>query len=67
MTDLDSKLQQLALSNLALFTALIGKDALTNAKARLLREEGKSWEQISRKLNITRSQARHACKKADKI
>lgn len=67
MKELDQRLQDLAIHNAAMFIALIGRDAMMNAKARLLRSEGKSWKQISLKLEITESQARYACKKADKV
>jgi len=62
MTPLDEKLQQLASKDWKQFMEIVGDDFILTAKARLLRHEGKSWQQISVKLETTPSKARTACK-----
>lgn len=58
----DEKLQKLAVNNWAMFVAVIGKDAMLNGKIILMRDEGKTWGQITSKLNITLGRARSAYK-----
>jgi hypothetical protein len=55
----------MALLNWHQFAALVGKDAITSAKACLLRQKRQSYPQISIKLGITESQAKYACSKCD--
>lgn len=59
---LDDKLQKLAITNWAQFLVLIGADTLKCAQARLLRAEGKSYQQIATKLGMTVQQVRTAVK-----
>lgn len=67
MSELDNKLQELAKTDWETFFQLVGPNAILTAKARILRKEGKSYRQISVKLEMTESQVRHACnKKGDK-
>lgn len=61
-SNLDDKIQQLAITNFAQFLVLIGHDALQAAKARMLRAEGKSYQQIALKLGMTIQQVRTAVK-----
>ena len=65
MTDLDKKLQEIATFNWAQFVAMIGPDAVIKAKACLLRQNNKSWGEISIKLSISENQARYACNKCE--
>lgn len=61
MTDLDKKLQEMAVMNWPQFVALMGPDAITAAKICLLRRQNKSYGEISVKLNITEKKARYWC------
>lgn len=64
MTDLDKKLQEIALMNWKQFAELIGEDALMAAKVCLLRQDKKSYAQIQQKLGLTKNQVEYAaCKK----
>jgi len=64
MTDLDKKLQEIALMNWKQFVALIGEDALISAKVCLLRQDKKSYGEIQQKLKLTKNQVEYAaCKK----
>lgn len=65
MTDLDKKLQEIAVMNWKQFVALVGEDALTSAKICLLRREKKSYGEIKNKLGITKNQAEYGCSKCD--
>lgn len=65
MTDLDKKLQEIALLNWKQFVTLIGEDAVTSAKVCLLRQNKKSYGEISNKLGITEHQARYGCNKCE--
>lgn len=65
MTDLDKKLQEIAVLNWKQFAALIGEDALRAAKICLLRKNGKSYGEIQQKLDITENQARYGCNKCE--
>lgn len=62
MNDLDKKLQEIATTNWEQFMEIVGPEILITAKARILRKEGKSYQQICIKLEMTESQARYACK-----
>ncbi len=66
MSELDEKLKKIASENWEEFLRIVGDDSIVIAKARLLRKEGKSYNQISIKLSITESKARYACNKDDK-
>ena len=59
----DEKLQDLAMCNWAMFVSLLGKDALISAKIRILRDEGRTYQEICNKLNVSIMQVRHALKK----
>ena len=61
MTDLDKKLQEIAVMNWKQFVALVGEDALLAAKICLLRQNGKSYGEIKNKLDITEKKARYWC------
>lgn len=61
MTDLDKKLQEMAVMNWPQFVSLLGSDAITAAKICLLRRQNKSYGEISVKLNITEKKARYWC------
>lgn len=63
MSDLDNKIKELATTDWELFMQLMDKDTLITIKVRMLRHEGKSWLQISKKLEIPVSTARTALKK----
>ena len=65
MTDLDRKIQEIALSNWEQFVNLIGEDAIRNAKICLLRQDNHSYGEIKNKLGITADQARYGCTKCD--
>jgi hypothetical protein len=68
MTDLDKKLQEIALMNWKQFSSLIGEDAMRAAKICLLRQNGKSYGEIQQKLGITKAQVEYtACNKCDSI
>lgn len=62
LTELDKRLISMAVMNPVQFKALIGEDAITRAKTCLLRQENKSYGEISHRLNITYKQARYGCK-----
>ena len=64
-TDLDKELQQLALVDWPTFVDLIGEENITAAKVCVLKQRGKSLNQISTKLRITHSQTRTRCNKCD--
>lgn len=61
MTELDRKLQELALINWPAFVALLGEDAILSAKICLLRGGGKSYGEISLKMGISSAKARSRC------
>ncbi len=61
MNELDEKIKNLAIENWAQFVVLVGRETLICAKARMLRKEGKSYNQIMIKLGMTKSQVRYAC------
>lgn len=63
MTELDKKLQEIALTNWNQFVTLMGEDAIIAAKTCLLRQNGSSYGEISIKLKITEKQARTRCEK----
>lgn len=65
MTDLDKKLQEIALMNWKQFETLIGKDALLAAKICLLRQQKNSYGQIQAKLGINKGQVEYTCNKCD--
>lgn len=61
MTDLDKKLQQIAVMNWAQFRDLIGDDAIMATKICLLRRDNRSYGEIAVKLGITEKKARYWC------
>lgn len=63
MTEIDERLQEMAKTDWKKFMEIIGEDSILIAKSRLLRKEGKSYQQISLKIGTTISQVRHACNK----
>ena len=66
MTELDNKLKELAKTDWEEFLRIVVDDSILIAKARLLREDGKSYRQISIKIGMTPAQVRHAVNKDDK-
>jgi hypothetical protein len=62
-TELDRELQQLALIDWPTFVNLVGEENITAAKVCILKNRGKSHNQISNKLSITKSQSETRCKK----
>lgn len=62
MSILDTKVQKIAQEDWKQFMEIAGPDFLMIFKARIMRIEGKSWQQISVSLQITLQQARTACK-----
>lgn len=68
MTDLDRKLQEIGTKNWPQFVALIGEEAILAAKICLLRQDRRSYGEISVKLGITESKARYHCNEcADQV
>jgi hypothetical protein len=67
LTDLDKKLFEIACKNQAQFIALIGEEAWIAAKVCLLRQDKKSYGEISIRLSLTKEQARYACNKCENI
>lgn len=65
MTDLDKKLQEIALLNWTQFVQLIGKDAILSAKSCLLRKQNYSYGEICNKLGLTKDQVRYDCTKCE--
>lgn len=61
MTDLDRKLQEIATKNWPQFIALIGEDAIIAAKICMLRQENKSYGEITVRLGVTVDKARYWC------
>lgn len=64
-TELDKKLQEIALQNWPQFVHLIGEQALLKAKSCLLRQEGKSYGEISVKTGANYELVRYYCKVCD--
>lgn len=62
LTPLEEKLREIALLNWDQFAKLIGEKAILDAKICLLRQNGKSWTEICNKLEVSKNQARYACK-----
>ncbi len=65
LTDLDKKLQEIALNNWEQFVALVGVDSIKLAKICLLRQNNRSYGEISNKLGVSYEQARYGCNKCD--
>lgn len=65
VTELDKTLQEIALMNWPQFVQLIGDDPIRKAKICLLRRGGKSYGEISQKLDVTIDAARWNCNKCD--
>jgi hypothetical protein len=62
LTELDKRLQQIALMNWTQFVSIIGEDAIMSAKICLLRQEDKkSYGEIAVKLGVTEKKARYWC------
>ncbi len=62
LTDLDRKLQEIALINWPQFIKLVGKDAILGAKICLLRKNERSYGEICQKLKVPVWAARTKCK-----
>lgn len=60
-TELDNKLRDLSINDWELFCAVLGPDALTRAKVILLRQAGKTYQQISIQLSISSRQVEYIC------
>jgi predicted transcriptional regulator len=65
LTDLDKKLQDIASKNWQQFVDLIGNDAIIAAKICMLRQEQRTYGEISVKLGITEKRARYWCGECD--
>jgi hypothetical protein len=65
MTELDKKLQEMALLNWSQFVHLLGEDAINAAKVCLLRQAKASYGEIGIKLGLTEKQVRTRCVKCD--
>lgn len=65
MTELDKKLQEIALANWPQFVQLVGEDAILSAKICLLRQNNASYGEIENRLGITTNQARYGCNKCE--
>lgn len=65
MTVLDETLREIALTDWKAFVALVGKKAIIDAKVCLLRKSGKSWGEISNKMDVSVGSARNSCKKCE--
>lgn len=65
MTDLDKKLQEIAVLNWKQFVALLPDDAITYAKICLLRQQKKSYGQIRTTLGLTKGQVEYTCNKCE--
>lgn len=65
ITELDRKLQEIALFNWNQFVQLVGDDAILSAKICLLRTAGKSYGAITQKLGVTIDAARWNCNKCE--
>lgn len=61
LTELDRKLQEMALLNWTQFVKLVGADAIIAAKICLLRQADRSYGEISQKLSISERRARYWC------
>lgn len=61
LTELDKRLQEMAAKNWGQFVELVGEDAIIAAKICLLRQDNKSYGEISVKLGITEKRARYWC------
>lgn len=62
MDNVEKELKDLAISDWEQFIQIVGDDFMVTAKARLLRLKGKSWQQISIKLETTPAKARTLAK-----
>lgn len=67
LTDLDKKLQEIALLNWEQFVQLIGKDAILSAKSCLLRKQQYSYGEIQNKLGLTKEQVRYDCRTCETL
>ncbi len=65
MTELDKKLQEMALLNWNQFVQLVGSESIIKAKVCLLRRDKKSYGEIANKLGISGRQAEYACVKCE--
>ena len=65
MTELDKKLQEMALTNWQQFVHFIGEDAIRSAKICLLRKSNFSYGQIQTKLGVTKAQVEYGCGKCE--
>ncbi len=65
MTELDKKLQEMAVSNWEQFALLVGGEAILAAKICLLRQGKASYGEIENRLGITRDQSRYGCNKCE--
>jgi len=65
ITELDRRLQEMALLNWQQFTALVGEDAITGAKICMLRQKQKSYGEIMLHLRVSKQNVRTGCKKCE--
>lgn len=65
LTELDRKLQEIALMNWSQFVKLVGEDAIISAKVCILRQADRSYGEISQKLSVSEALARYRCRACD--
>jgi hypothetical protein len=65
MTELDKKLQEIAIKNWPQFVQLVGEDTLRSAKICLLRQNKLSYGQIQTRLGLTKAQVEYSCGKCE--
>lgn len=62
MNNHEEKLKIIALTDWEEFIRIVGPDAILIGQMRLMRQEGKTYRQISLRLKVTESQVKYACK-----
>lgn len=67
IVDIDEELKSIAMLQWEIFITLIGPDAVLTAKVHVMRRNGKSINQIARKLKITKSQVETRLKRSNTI
>lgn len=65
MTELDKKLQELALKDWEEFVITIGEKNVIKAKICIMRQGNHSYGQIKNSLGVTYKQARYGCTKCE--
>jgi hypothetical protein len=65
MTELDKRLQKIALEDWVKFEKLIGTEALMSAKICLLSNDGRSYGEVVQKLGVTVMKVRYQSNKCN--